>query len=211
MARGTLSIPVTAGAGCGAALVGVMVGLLMYIATPPALAANQGSEGVEGSGPGQTWVNWNADDIHAVWFAPTLPGNFPDKVRDVIGMYDGTTDLRMYQTTELSISRNDVRVYRANYGDNGYAAVNRCSISGRAVTGAHPTRSCVPVLIQFNNEYPHYYNSDPRVWAIVCHELGHSVSLRHAPAHAGSCVTGNSLDGISQLSAAEVGHINGRH
>lgn len=184
-------------------LVGVLAGLALNSWVMPAHGSNNGSEGTN-----TTLVSYNLDDIHAVYITASVSSIMGVKIRDVMRVVYDPTDLRMYQTTEFVLERNDVRVYEANYGDSRYVGRVSCDISASTSYGAHPTYGCIPVRVRFNEFYADVYDTDPERWAIACEELGHTVALRHGPDHIGSCVTRR---GVSNISAEEIDHINRRH
>lgn len=184
-------------------LVGVLAGVALNSWVMPAHGSNNGSEG-----PNTTLVNYNMDDIHAVYISTGVSSIMGVKIRDVMRTVYDPTDLHMYQTDEYVLARNDVRVYELRYGTTRWVGRVSCDITGSTSYGSHPTYSCVPVRVKFNESYPDEFDTDPERWAIACEELGHTVALRHAPDHIGSCVTRR---GISNISADEIDHINRRH
>lgn len=61
----------------------------------PAHGSNNGSEG-----PNTTLVNYNMDDIHAVYISTGVSSIMGVKIRDVMRTVYDPTDLHMYQTDE---------------------------------------------------------------------------------------------------------------
>ena len=109
-------------------------------------------------------------------------------------------DLNMIQVT----SSADVHVQDVAVGPVGWWAATYCSGSA-TYGGSDPNRWCRPQILTYNTSYsvgvaqPLY---------LACHELGHTVGLRHTTS---SCMESGDLTGLETVSSHEIGHINARY
>lgn len=182
----------------------ICVSLLTAIAVTapaaPAYATNFGSEGNRNS-----IVSVGNDDIFAVYISVTVDATFEVKIRNKMAdTYDSLAHIAMFETTDINL--NDVEIYQGTY-NFGYIALTDCPTSS-SLTGAHPNATCFPARIRYNNVYDHEFDTDPERWALACHEIGHTVGLRHGPDHGATCMSG---DTDSALTAVERGHLNNHY
>lgn len=98
----------------------------------------------------------------------------------------------------------DVRVFDNTYGLNGMAGWVICP--GNATTGGtHPNRWCFGQELRYNLSYPGDFNTIDERRGMACHELGHTVGLRH-PASGSSCM-GNPPDFDTALTQHDRDHL----
>lgn len=99
---------------------------------------------------------------------------------------------------------HDVCAVDDNFGANGLFGWNSCP---GQVGGSAPFLTCTIQLVRYNLTYtPHSWN-----W-LACHELGHTVGLRHISPYTTSLVTCMGPGGSTGLLGAhEQGHINGHY
>lgn len=83
--------------------------------------------------------------------------------------------------SKFSTSTPDVRAVDGYYGDNGNWAWTMCDEYARygGDAAAH-TKWCAPQILVFNlTQKAANYSSEEKTKAIACHELGHTLGLRH--------------------------------
>lgn len=109
------------------------------------------------------------------------------------------TDMAVYYNVAYGTT-NDLRISDGDFSDNGFYAWVRCASTlnssgnlGLSRDG-EPMNWCKPQLFYFNNWYTDrdYHTSD-ELKAIACHEIGHSMGLRHRSqtSGTGSCMRTN--------------------
>lgn len=94
-------------------------------------------------------------------------------------------------------------VFDGEYGNNGLLGWATC---GGTSAGTNPNRTCTRPFVRLNLTY----NPVSRQ-RLACHELGHTVGLRHSTQTA-SCMITNIANGTtSALTAHDSAHINARY
>jgi hypothetical protein len=192
----------------------LLVGALAVTVAGPALASNFGSQG----GVGSTDTN-----IGGIIY-PNTTGVFlqPDSIYDVLQRNVNAVNATAinssisndYNWTDLSAatwavsncptSGNHVCVFDDNYGDNNFLGWNQCR-SGWS--GSHPNMTCEIDHIKLN-----LYYTPSNYTALACHELGHSLGLRHDNGMPDpSCMQDNPPSWHSWLSSEDIDHLNGRY
>ncbi len=130
-----------------------------------------------------------------------------------IAQYNAT-DMRAYR--DQSDPYPDVEIHDYNYGPSvGWVAINRCPTNNSGTGGSHPNRWCRGQLNVFNS---HYYWYDSGVYddqfqrrKLTCHEMGHSVGLRHNDVSSNSCIWPRYWETTgSILHSHDITHINSR-
>ncbi len=106
----------------------------------------------------------------------------------------------------------DVRVADSNFQDNGVYAWVNCP-SGATETGSNPNRTCYGQRLNYNlySGYESAWDSTYGGRVLACHELGHTVGLRHEDANDNpSCLKNNAtpdnLD-ANAYSTEDVNHV----
>lgn len=169
----------------------------------PATATNWGSGESAGPPASGVWFTPNAD-----WMVGRrdLTTSYQQPVYDAVKQQYEPTDLTttVYSPTAC-MSVYDVCVFDWDYGDNGLYGWNDC-IGTR--TGSHPNQVCSQDYVRMNlyalTHYPPHTTK-----AISCHELGHSVGLRHS-SESTSCM--NTVYPLPETTTShDRAHINGKY
>lgn len=175
----------------------VLVMVMGVLADPlPASAGNFGAEGDCGyltgnsaSSPVTVCVSKANNIYHAVRL--DVVGNqwvgMDIAVKDSLSSDYDPLDLRAY--VDQTDPYPDVIVYDYDYGDNGYAGWADCPANNTGIGGSGATRWCRGQIVRFNGSYESRWIN--AAWAregLACHELGHTVGLRHADSGSG-CLT----------------------
>ncbi len=166
-------------------------------------ATNFGSAGTPGV-TGTTNGVWLTHGFSWVVGKRDLTWKYSDGVSRAIWEEFNPTDLAAtsYVASQCNDEVYDVCVYDAHYGDNGINGWNACAGS---TFGQHPDQKCSVAWVRINETY------DPPEKRIACHEMAHSIGLRHTSEQA-SCVKRTSDGGdSSQLSPHDEGHINAEY
>lgn len=156
------------------------VAILLAATAPMAIGSNIGSQGTPGAS-GQT---------NGVFFLPNSTMTVKPVVLGATNMKAVSLTLNdSYVPTDLIVrtGRNDanclddrVCVFDGYYGKNGLYGWNACYGN---TTGNHPAMRCSQAYVRLNQSY-----TPPSYKRLACHELGHSVGLRHT-SFTGTCMT----------------------
>lgn len=138
---------------------------------------------------------------HRVRFFDVGNTNLLGATRDQMSYYNSAAGaLSMIEVT----SNADVHVQDVAVGPVGWWAATYCAGSA-TYGGTDPNRWCRPQILTYNTSYsvgvaqPYY---------LACHELGHTVGLRHT---SNSCMESGDTTGLDTVTGHEIGHINARY
>lgn len=149
---------------------------LSMFSAPHSLALNWGSSARVEFSPNQyNAVSVNADYIVPVFFESSLP----TIIRTAFGWSftnNYGTNLDMFQTTTSSW---DVTARELNYGSTGVVGWVDCPPTAFQ-GGSHPSHHCADQILRLNDVYDFQYDTTNEARSVVCHELGHTVGLRHS-------------------------------
>jgi hypothetical protein len=154
--------------------------------------------------------------VHRVHFDATLTDALAASMRDAMAVYDNATKFVMIEDPALSAA-TDVIAYSEDYGDNGAAGWVNCPST--APQGLNPSghRWCrmQELYLNLSPRYGIFFADDASRDHVACHELGHTVGLRHwgnPPESAGpaaaTCMTANTPNGSTTIHQIDIDHIN---
>jgi len=109
----------------------------------------------------------------------------------------------------------DIRVQDWNWGAlSGVVAWTECPVDHTGEGGTNPHRWCRGQRLKFNVYYwvsaTNYYDTPSQRQNVTCHELGHSVGLRHRADSFGTCMWTHAGDfAHSRYDDHDRAHING--
>lgn len=161
-------------------------------------------------------VSVGDDDRHHVYIDASVPAELAESVRRAVREAYEPTALRMIEDDEIT-DRTDVIVSAADWGQNGAAGWVNCPPDAPQGTNARGDRWCRHQELHFNlnARYFAFFADDDSRTHLACHEIGHSVGLRHwgnpprtdGPA-AATCMHADTPDGPTTLHQFDRDHID---
>lgn len=187
-----------------ALLIAVMGVTATFVVYPAAVSASNfgsaGTAGTSGTTNGVWLTNNNFWNVGKMSLTATYSTGVDQAVEEEYEATDFTANPLTPATCDEA--GYDVCVFDSNYGDNGLNGWDACA---GATTGSHPNQQCGLAWVRINQFY------SPPAKRIACHELAHSVGLRHTQEQA-SCVKRTADGGTSSdLSAHDMAHINANY
>ena len=153
---------------------------------------------------------------HFVAFDATLTEGLASSLRDTLAEDYGPTDLTTYVQSQRTLV-TDVIAYSQDYGDNGAAGWVYCPADAPQGVNSLGDRWCKQqeLHLNLNHRFSIFFDDDGSRDHVTCHELGHTLGLRHwgnppqsvGPA-APTCMNGNTPNGPVDLHEIDIDHIN---
>lgn len=164
----------------------VVLAALLTSAPGPAAAEHHGNPGV-GSflncnrpATPKHCVSVGNDSVHRVYIHPSVPNGLAWAIRRSMRNDYGPTNLVLREQSEITPS-TDVIVRAGNYGQNGAAGWVWCPPSAPQGINSHGDRWCRRQHLYFNRNpaYAAFFADVASRNYMACHELGHTIGLRH--------------------------------
>jgi hypothetical protein len=154
---------------------------------------------------------------HYVAFDPSLTPDLAQSLRDSMREdYDEPTKLELVEHGAVN-ALTDVVAFSADYGENGAAGWVYCPPAEPQGTNPAGHRWCKGQELHLNTNprYGIFFDDDASRDHVVCHELGHTLGLRHwgnppdsdGPVGA-TCMNANTPNGPTALTQFDLDHIN---
>jgi hypothetical protein len=158
-----------------------------------------------------------ANDIqHFVYFDPSLTEGLAASLRDTLAEDYRPTDLITFERHTIT-RLTDVIAQSADYGDNGAAGWVHCPPDAPQGVNERGDRWCQRQTMWFNlnPRYAIFFDDDASRDHVTCHELGHTLGMRHwgnppqsEGPQAATCMNANTPDGPTTLDQIDIDHIN---
>jgi len=156
------------------------------------------------------------DFLHYVAFDTSLTDGLAESLRDTMAEDYAPTKLHMILQPEVT-DATDVIAYSGDFGDNGAAGWVYCPPDAPQGINVRGDRWCrqQEMFFNLNPRYAIFFDDDASRDHVTCHELGHTLGLRHwgnppestGPA-AATCLNSNTPNGPTTLHQIDVDHIN---
>ncbi len=156
------------------------------------------------------------DRMHRIAFDESLSPSLADAMRFAMSEVYEPTRLTMVEHAGVT-KRTDVIAFSGDFGENGAAAWVHCPSDAPQGPNVVGDRWCRHQELYFNlnARYAIFFDDDASRRHVACHELGHTLGLRHwgnppesrGPA-AETCLNANTPNGPTFLHDADVDHIN---
>ncbi len=156
------------------------------------------------------------DRMHRIAFDESLSASLAEAMRYTMSEVYEPTRLTMVEHATVT-KRTDVIAFSGDFGENGAAAWVHCPSEAPQGPNVVGDRWCRHQELYFNlnPRYALFFDDDASRRHVACHELGHTLGLRHwgnPPESRGpvaeTCLNANTPNGPAFLHDADIDHIN---
>ena len=187
---------------------------LLLAACVPALLGNfgsSGSPGVVGTTNGVWLTNNDYFNVVQRYLQPATASSTNWAVLSYNSI-PGWTGNTWASSSACSEAGHDTCVYDATYGNNNLLGWNQCAGS---TSGSHPDQECGMQYSKINLTYSSastgdYIRGSDTVYNL-CHEIGHSVGLRHTSNQASCLKTAANGGASSYMSSHDTDHLQNEY
>jgi hypothetical protein len=184
-------------------LVSVISGVVLIVAIwSSALATNFGSDDGWGTNPYNN-VSLAQNQSHWIYRDSFLPSNLSSDILWAVNNLGTGSDIMLLDTAWQALA--DVRAWSWSWGIDYPPAWVNCPWSG-TTSGSHPNMSCFGQDMHFNLSRTEFYDTQAERRFVVCHELGHTMGLKHRQSESGCMQQGNLT--INQYTPHDIAHLN---
>lgn len=139
-----------------------------------------------------------ANGVHTVCFVNGTAAHNA-AIRNKIGHYDAMSFLVVDELAAPCTGGMDVHVKDSNVPGTLAIAWTKCKSGawyGGSETPLPGTRWCMPQEVVWNLASDHLINSETNKQMVACHELGHTLGLRHRSVGASSCMVKSTISPV---------------
>jgi hypothetical protein len=157
---------------------------------------------------------------HLVYFDPSLSVELAASMRRTLADDYAPTKLVVIEQPRLT-RMTDVIAFSGDYGENGAAGWVYCPSGAPQGTNPSGDRWCrhQELHLNLNARYGAYFDDDASRDYVTCHEMGHTIGLRHwgnppqtsGPDVGATCMNANTPNGPTGLHQYDIDHINAYH
>jgi hypothetical protein len=157
---------------------------------------------------------------HLVYFDPSLTEELAASMRRTLADDYGPTKLVVIEQGRLTRT-TDVIAFSGDYGENGAAGWVYCPSDAPQGTNPSGDRWCrhQELHLNINPRYGAFFDDDASRDYVTCHEMGHTIGLRHwgnPPETSGTdvgatCMNADTPNGPTGLHQYDIDHITASH
>ncbi len=151
----------------------------LAISAPDVAGTNFGSVSCDDTASSKCVARYG--NPHYVYFYSSLTTRQRTQLTNTIGDYNAMVDASIQVSIVTDRETGYVGASYGNFGSNGAWAYTTCEIAAQSGSNAAGDW-CIAQLLRFNSVYLANYNTDAGTKAVSCHELGHTLGLRHSTA-----------------------------
>jgi hypothetical protein len=190
------------------ALSAVTLAVTQAILAPNTHASNSGSTPCNGTP--RNCVSLGDNATHSWYPEGTFGNHIPgiaSSFQIAMNGYHNDTDLVITKDNHATL---DVLVTDFDYGANGAIGWVEC-IPGSSTSGSHPGLRCDRQKLRLNGSYANQFDTAQERESLSCHEIGHTVGLRHRNEENSCMSTAAASTTSTRTSLHDDAHINANH